>query len=106
MRLRSGFGVPWPETALSARRAPSAAVEVRCVLVPGCDERRGEYAHGGQIADCLVTNIDTKPIHVFASAELQPIACTYHRAWRDDGPSDHSALEADPEHALRPTSGA
>ena len=35
--------------------------------------------------------------HVFASAELQPVACTYHHAWRDDGLSDHSALEADLE---------
>jgi exonuclease III len=32
--------------------------------------------------------------HIFAS-ELLPIACRYHHAWRDQGLSDHSALEAD-----------
>jgi exonuclease III len=35
--------------------------------------------------------------HVFASAELRPVASRYHHAWRDDGLSDHSALEADLE---------
>jgi endonuclease/exonuclease/phosphatase family metal-dependent hydrolase len=33
--------------------------------------------------------------HIFASAELQAISCLYHHTWRDDGLSDHSALEAD-----------
>ncbi len=33
--------------------------------------------------------------HVFASAELRPTAATYHHAWRDQGLSDHSALEVD-----------
>jgi exodeoxyribonuclease III len=33
--------------------------------------------------------------HIFASAELRAISCLYHHAWRDDGLSDHSALEAD-----------
>jgi exonuclease III len=33
--------------------------------------------------------------HLFCSAELQPVACAYHHDWRDDGLSDHSALEAD-----------
>jgi exodeoxyribonuclease III len=33
--------------------------------------------------------------HIFASAQLRPIACLYHHAWRDQGLSDHSALEAD-----------
>src|SRR5919202_6617857 len=37
--------------------------------------------------------------HLFASAELRPIASTYHHAWRDDGLSDHSALEADLVHS-------
>jgi len=35
--------------------------------------------------------------HVFCSAELRPVACAYHHEWRDDGLSDHSALEADVE---------
>jgi exonuclease III len=35
--------------------------------------------------------------HLFCSAELRPLACTYHHAWREDGLSDHSALEADVE---------
>jgi exonuclease III len=33
--------------------------------------------------------------HIFASAQLRPVACAYHHAWRDRGLSDHSALEAD-----------
>jgi exonuclease III len=33
--------------------------------------------------------------HIFASSQLRPIACRYHHAWRDDGLSDHSGLEAD-----------
>ena len=33
--------------------------------------------------------------HVFCSAELRPVASTYHHGWRDGGLSDHSALEAD-----------
>jgi exonuclease III len=33
--------------------------------------------------------------HLFASEELEPHACVYHHEWRDDGLSDHSALEAD-----------
>ena len=33
--------------------------------------------------------------HIFASAQLRPVACRYHHAWRDQDLSDHSALEAD-----------
>ena len=33
--------------------------------------------------------------HIFTSAELSVEAARYHHAWRDDGLSDHSALEAD-----------
>jgi exonuclease III len=33
--------------------------------------------------------------HVFVSAELEPVAATYHHAWRDRGLSDHSAVEVD-----------
>jgi len=33
--------------------------------------------------------------HLFTSAALRPAACVYHHAWRDEGLSDHSALEAD-----------
>jgi exonuclease III len=32
--------------------------------------------------------------HVFVSDELEPVAATYHHDWRDDGLSDHAALEA------------
>ena len=38
--------------------------------------------------------------HLFASPQLEPIACRYHHAWRDDGLSDHAALEADLRPAL------
>jgi exonuclease III len=33
--------------------------------------------------------------HLFTSGGLRPAACVYHHAWRDEGLSDHSALEAD-----------
>lgn len=33
--------------------------------------------------------------HLFMSAELDAAACLYHHSWREDGLSDHSALEAD-----------
>lgn len=33
--------------------------------------------------------------HVFGSRELEPTACRYHHEWRDEGLSDHSAMEAD-----------
>lgn len=33
--------------------------------------------------------------HIFASAQLRPVASLYHHEWREDGLSDHSALEAD-----------
>jgi exonuclease III len=32
--------------------------------------------------------------HVLCSAELEPVACGYHHAWREAGLSDHAALEA------------
>ena len=35
--------------------------------------------------------------HLFASPELEPVACRYHHDWRERGLSDHSALEADLE---------
>ena len=33
--------------------------------------------------------------HVVCSAPLEPVAATYHHAWRLDGLSDHSALEVE-----------
>lgn len=36
--------------------------------------------------------------HIFLSAPLLPLACQYHHEWREQGLSDHSALEADFEH--------
>lgn len=33
--------------------------------------------------------------HIFLSAELRPVACRYHHDWREQGLSDHSALETD-----------
>jgi exonuclease III len=38
--------------------------------------------------------------HVFCSAQLRPVAAGYHHAWRDDGLSDHSALEVEVERPL------
>ena len=40
--------------------------------------------------------------HVLCSAELEPVTCAYHHAWRDDDLSDHSALEADLRAAPSP----
>jgi exonuclease III len=39
--------------------------------------------------------------HIFASAELEPVAATYHHGWRDAGLSDHSAVEV----TLQPARG-
>jgi exonuclease III len=36
--------------------------------------------------------------HTFLSAGLFPIACQYHHQWREQGLSDHSALETDVEY--------
>jgi exonuclease III len=33
--------------------------------------------------------------HLFASEELDPVSAIYHHAWREEGLSDHSALEVD-----------
>ena len=33
--------------------------------------------------------------HLFSSPELKPTTSVYHHSWRDEGLSDHSALEAD-----------
>jgi exodeoxyribonuclease III len=33
--------------------------------------------------------------HTFLSAELIPVSCQYHHDWREQGLSDHSALETD-----------
>ncbi len=35
--------------------------------------------------------------HTFLSPELRPVACEYHHEWREQGLSDHSALETDLE---------
>jgi exonuclease III len=35
--------------------------------------------------------------HVFASEQLRPASAVYHHAWREQGLSDHSALEVDLE---------
>ena len=37
--------------------------------------------------------------HTFLSDGLVPLACRYHHEWREDGLSDHSALETDIERA-------
>lgn len=41
--------------------------------------------------------------HIFVSGGLVPRACQYHHAWREDGLSDHSALEADLDRRPRST---
>jgi exonuclease III len=43
--------------------------------------------------------------HVFASEELRPVSAAYHHAWREQGLSDHSALEVDVQQSP-PDSGA
>ena len=43
--------------------------------------------------------------HLFVSAELQPLAAVYHHAWRDEGLSDHSALEVDLTRRGEPADG-
>jgi exonuclease III len=38
--------------------------------------------------------------HTFLSEQLLPLACHYHHQWREEGLSDHSALETDLEFRL------
>jgi exodeoxyribonuclease III len=40
--------------------------------------------------------------HLFASKELRPTSATYHHGWRDEGLSDHAALEVDLHEERRP----
>jgi exonuclease III len=51
-----------------------------------------------QRVDCAVSR---RYDHTFASADLAPTACSYHGAWRDEGLSDHAAVEADFRNAER-----
>jgi exodeoxyribonuclease III len=44
--------------------------------------------------------------HIFVSAELRPLASQYHDDWREEGLSDHSALEADLEQATPAADGS
>jgi exonuclease III len=37
--------------------------------------------------------------HIFLSEELLPVGCQYHHEWREQGLSDHSALETDFERS-------
>ncbi len=39
--------------------------------------------------------------HTFLSEGLRPLACQYHHEWREQGLSDHSALETDLEYCHR-----
>ena len=52
---------------------------------------RAELDVAANLRPCRGWRLD----HLFTSAELEPAACTYHHTWRDEGLSDHSALEAD-----------
>ena len=44
--------------------------------------------------------------HLFASEALRPTSATYHHAWREQGLSDHAALEVDLEIAPRDFPGS
>ncbi len=91
-RLRPERGADWDEAELG--------------VVPGLQELgyrdayRWLHGYGAREPSWTWTRIaghggGWRIDHIFASSQLRPIACRYHHAWRDEGLSDHSALEAD-----------
>jgi exonuclease III len=91
-RLRTERGTAWDEAELA--------------IVPGLQELgyrdafRTVHGYGAREPSWTWQRISGhrggwRLDHLFASAELEPAACAYHHAWRDEGLSDHSALEAD-----------
>jgi exonuclease III len=94
-RLRADRGCDWDAAELS--------------VVPGLREvgYRDAYRalHGYQSASASWTwkaiaghDGGWRLDHTFLSAELLPVCCEYHHDWREQGLSDHSALETDFEH--------
>lgn len=93
-RLRADRGVQWEEAELG--------------VVPGLrdlgyrDVFRALHGYGAREPSWTWRQIaghdgGWRLDHIFASAQLRPVACRYHHAWRDSGLSDHSGLEADLE---------
>ena len=91
-RLRPERGAEWDEAELG--------------VVPGLrdlgyrDAYRSLYGYGAREPSWTWRRISGhgggwRLDHLFTSAELEPVACTYHHSWRDEDLSDHSALEAD-----------
>ena len=86
-RLRPERGERWDSAELGivpGLRELGFADAFRAVHGYGSKEPSWVWSHGGG------WRLD----HVFASG-LEVEAAVYHHAWRDDGLSDHSALEAD-----------
>jgi len=91
-RLRADRGAAWdaaelgvvPGLADLGFRDAFRAVHGYGVAAPSWTWRRIAGHGGGWRID-----------HLFASAELEPVAATYHHAWREEDLSDHAALEAD-----------
>jgi len=87
-RLRAERGEPWDSAELGVvpgLRDLGFADAWRTLHGYGSKDPSWVFSHGGG------WRLD----HVFLSAELEPVAATYHHAWRDSGLSDHSALEVD-----------
>jgi exonuclease III len=89
-RLREERGIRWDDAELGVvpgLRDLGFSDAFRAVHGYARKEPSWVFPHGGG------WRLD----HVFVSAELEPVAATYHHAWRDGGLSDHSALEVELE---------
>ncbi len=91
-RLRPERGTEWDEAELG--------------VVPGLrdlgfhDVYRAVHGYGRREPSWTWKRIAGHPggwriDHIFATSELQPVDSRYHHLWREEGLSDHSALEAD-----------
>jgi endonuclease/exonuclease/phosphatase family metal-dependent hydrolase len=82
-RMRKERGERWD----AGERAPWRVLDdgFRRLHPPGDREVSWAWSHGGG------WRLD----HVLVSADIEVRACRYHHDWREDGLSDHSAIEAD-----------
>jgi len=88
-RLRAARGEPWDaaERAMVTGLGPTGLRDVyRSHLGYGVRDRSWVYPRGGG-----GYRID----HLLASGHFEVLAVRYRHDWRDDGLSDHSAMEAD-----------
>jgi exonuclease III len=88
-RLRPDRGTEWDEAELALLDGRTGLRDAFRLLHPDAPDVSWAWSHGGG------WRLD----HVLVSPAVEPRAVAYHHDWREDGLSDHSALEADVEPA-------